>query len=50
MNNVIITFITWIIKVADWPDILVTNNLVINGYEYDNIESAHMRACSFVVL
>ena len=31
------------------PDILVTYNLFINGYEYDYIASAHMRACSFVV-
>ena len=30
-------------------DILVTNNLFINGYEYDYIASAHMHACSFVV-
>ena len=34
---------------AGRPDILVTNNLFINGYEYDYIASAHMRACSFVV-
>ena len=34
---------------AGQSDILVTYNLFINGYEYDYIASAHMRACSFVV-
>ena len=34
---------------AGRPDILVIYKyLFINGYEYDYIASAHMRACSFV--